>query len=158
MTIEANSLEQLGLCLYGRGWQTAISRDYDIQDRTVRHWVSGRNNVPERIFYDLIRRCGSKFAQNAMEIILSIGNGKPEEITIAVYPSNDDLVKITGEKWSCDVHRQVIEEMRDSLNGIIKVRLVDLSSGFYFRWLGDRENTPAMRALCVGESKVSRLS
>ena len=148
-----NDLEQLGLCLYGKGWQTALSRDYDVQDRTVRHWVSGRNSIPERILYDLISRCGSKFAQNALEIILSMGHGKPEEIAVAIYPSDEDLFKITGEKWSAGTHRLVIEEMKDSLSGIVKVRLVNLPAGFYFKWLGDRKNTPAMRAQCVGESR-----
>ena len=34
--------------LYGRhGWQTALARELDVNDRTVRRWVSGASPVPQ---------------------------------------------------------------------------------------------------------------
>jgi hypothetical protein len=34
-------LRQIGEALYGDRWQTAMSRDLNVVDRTVRRWVAG---------------------------------------------------------------------------------------------------------------------
>lgn len=33
--------------LYGPGWRSALARDLDINERTVRRWLAGQNPVPE---------------------------------------------------------------------------------------------------------------
>lgn len=39
--------------LWGYGWQTKAARHFEVADRTVRHWVSGRNAVPDGVMAEL---------------------------------------------------------------------------------------------------------
>lgn len=39
--------------LWGYGAQTRAARHWEVSDRTVRHWLSGRNPVPAGIMSDL---------------------------------------------------------------------------------------------------------
>ena len=47
-------LEAIGQALHGPEWQSALSRDLQISDRTVRRWVAGAN-IPTGVFVDLMR-------------------------------------------------------------------------------------------------------
>jgi hypothetical protein len=40
-------LKAAGEALYGRQWQTPLSRDLGVTDRTVRNWVVGVNRPPD---------------------------------------------------------------------------------------------------------------
>jgi DNA-binding transcriptional regulator YdaS (Cro superfamily) len=48
-------LLECGEALYGPQWQTALARDLDVSDRTVRRWVSGQRDVPAGLYVDLLR-------------------------------------------------------------------------------------------------------
>ena len=39
--------------LWGYGAQTRAARHWEVSDRTVRHWLSGRNTIPEGVISDL---------------------------------------------------------------------------------------------------------
>lgn len=137
----------MGFCLHGRGWQTALSRDYNIKDRTIRHWVSGRNHIPERIFNDLIRRCGHKLAEDVCQVILGMNISADEEIAIGIYQCDLDLMMITQETWTCDLHLKIVRYMRVYLRNIVKVKFVTINGHLYFKWLDGRKNTPVMRSV-----------
>lgn len=47
MTIE--QLEQAGRLLYGDQWQSALARALDVDNRTVRRWVSGESAIKDAI-------------------------------------------------------------------------------------------------------------
>ena len=44
-----NQLAHFGESIYGDGWQSALARDLDIADRTVRRWIAGEFKVPDEI-------------------------------------------------------------------------------------------------------------
>jgi hypothetical protein len=53
------NLNDTGLALYGRGWQTALARDLHMPPRTVKGWCNGRA-LPDlrRRLADLCRQRG----------------------------------------------------------------------------------------------------
>ena len=48
-------LVECGEALYGPQWQSALARDLDVSDRTVRRWVAGTIDVPVGLYVDLLR-------------------------------------------------------------------------------------------------------
>jgi hypothetical protein len=48
-------LVECGEALYGPLWQSALARDLDVSDRTVRRWVAGTSDVPAGLYTDLLR-------------------------------------------------------------------------------------------------------
>lgn len=49
--------ELLALCgqaLYGARWQTEIARDLQVDDRTVRRWLSGERSIPPGLRRELL--------------------------------------------------------------------------------------------------------
>lgn len=48
-------LVEAGEALYGPLWQSALARDLDVSDRTVRRWVAGTSPVPAGLYIDLLR-------------------------------------------------------------------------------------------------------
>lgn len=40
-------LREAGQALYGPIWQTALSRDLEVADRTIRRWANGQNAMPD---------------------------------------------------------------------------------------------------------------
>ncbi len=48
-------LVECGEALYGQQWQSALARDLDVADRTVRRWVAGTSEVPAGLYLDLLR-------------------------------------------------------------------------------------------------------
>lgn len=52
-----------GRALYGPLWQSALSRDLGVSDRTMRRWVAGTRNLPSGLRVDLLRLCIDHAAQ-----------------------------------------------------------------------------------------------
>lgn len=50
-------LREAGEALYGSRWQTEISRDLGVSDRTIRRWASGADDMPAGAMTDLWRIC-----------------------------------------------------------------------------------------------------
>jgi hypothetical protein len=46
-------LREAGEALFGPQWQTALSRDLEVNDRTIRRWANGQNPVPDGLAADL---------------------------------------------------------------------------------------------------------
>lgn len=47
-------LHEAGAALYGQQWQSALARDLDVSDRTLRRWAAG-GDVPSGLYLDLLR-------------------------------------------------------------------------------------------------------
>lgn len=48
-------LQRVGEALYGPRWQSDLSRDLGVSDRTVRNWVSGASEPPAGVYLDCLR-------------------------------------------------------------------------------------------------------
>ena len=48
-------LVEVGEALYGSQWQSALARDLQVSDRTVRRWVAGVYPMPSWVYVDLLR-------------------------------------------------------------------------------------------------------
>lgn len=48
-------LRDTGEALYGPRWQTDLSRDLGVSDRTMRRWAAGADDVPSGVYMDLLR-------------------------------------------------------------------------------------------------------
>ena len=48
-------LTECGEALYGPQWQSALARDLDVSDRTMRRWVAGASELPDGLYLDLLR-------------------------------------------------------------------------------------------------------
>jgi hypothetical protein len=48
-------LAEAGEALYGPQWQSALARDLDVSDRTVRRWAAGTHTMPDGVYIDLLR-------------------------------------------------------------------------------------------------------
>ena len=51
-----------GKALYGDRWQSALARDLDVSDRTVRRWVAGDEDLSPGTAMDLWRLCEERAA------------------------------------------------------------------------------------------------
>lgn len=49
MTSRSEILRRTGEALYGERWQSRLSRDLGVTDRTVRNWAAERTDCPEYI-------------------------------------------------------------------------------------------------------------
>jgi hypothetical protein len=61
--ISSNLLKRTGEALYGPRWQSDLARDLNVTDRTVRRWVEGTSNVPDRVYVDLLRLCEGRLLE-----------------------------------------------------------------------------------------------
>jgi len=60
--IMSKLLKDTGEALYGSQWQSALARDLDISDRTMRRWVVGADNIPSGVAMDLWRLAEKRVA------------------------------------------------------------------------------------------------
>ena len=56
-------LKRCSEALYGTRWLSELARDLNVTDRTVRRWVEGSSNVPERVYRGLVRLCEGRRAE-----------------------------------------------------------------------------------------------
>ena len=67
----------LGQYLHGERWQSPLSRDLRVNDRTMRHWAKGTQPIPhgvENEIYSLVanKRVGRTWSDNAEVIIRAL--------------------------------------------------------------------------------------
>jgi len=58
-------LETIGQTLHGQQWQSALARDLDVADRTVRRWLAGESAVPPGALKELRELCLKRSAELA---------------------------------------------------------------------------------------------
>jgi hypothetical protein len=52
-TSHSHLLRQVGEALYGVQWQSDLSRDISVSDRSIRRWLAGTDAVPEGVWADI---------------------------------------------------------------------------------------------------------
>lgn len=52
MTIE--QLEQAGRLLYGDQWQSNLARDFNIDSRRIRQWLTGDRHIPDWVYDEIV--------------------------------------------------------------------------------------------------------
>ena len=81
MTRRADILRRAGEALYGERWQSPLSRDLVVTDRTIRNWAAGRNecpdDVPEKLLH-ILRARGESVAKLTSTIEQQVGSGKKQ--------------------------------------------------------------------------------
>jgi len=123
----------------------ALANDLGVNKKTVQRWVKGERD-PSKFLFDYLawRVAGQMFWNIASN--LSYDN-LPESTNFAVYASEKELKDITGEPWNYVFHAKIMKCLSAMIEGIgIGCALVTIDAPGYFEWLGDRENTPAMRS------------
>lgn len=55
-------LKDTGEALYGPRWQTDLSADLNVSDRTMRRWLAGADDLPPGVAMDLWRICEERAA------------------------------------------------------------------------------------------------
>jgi hypothetical protein len=48
-------LSEVGQALYGPHWQSALSSDISVSDRSVRRWANGTDAIPWGVWFDIYR-------------------------------------------------------------------------------------------------------
>jgi predicted transcriptional regulator len=48
-------LREIGEVLYGPRWQSELSRELGVSDRTVRRWIAGAEEAKQGVYVDLWR-------------------------------------------------------------------------------------------------------
>jgi len=61
--VSSRLLKRCGEALYGHRWQTEVSRDLDVADRTVRRWLDGSSDVPDGVYLQLLSMCQERSAE-----------------------------------------------------------------------------------------------
>ena len=56
-------LSEIGQALYGEHWETTLSRQMAVSDRSMRRWANGTDRIPWGVWFDVYREVQSR-AQN----------------------------------------------------------------------------------------------
>jgi len=59
----SDQLDACGRALYGDQWQSPLSRDLDVSDRTMRRWLAGDSPIPLGLNIDLLRLLTERAAE-----------------------------------------------------------------------------------------------
>lgn len=135
--------------LYGPTRQASLaclSRDLNVSDVTVRRWIDGERPIDGGVQSDIVDLLAVHQCERIASVMASIPS-YPREIVLSCYETDSDLREITGEGWSAAFHALMLDRIAELLreHGII-VRPAPVNAPAYFKWLGKRENTPAMRS------------
>lgn len=93
-------LKTYGEFLHGRNWQSPLSRDLGVSDRTIRNWASGIYKPSDCAINAIIDICAAKYvmdkALNTSKVLNKIRYvaGVPEEI---YFRANEMLATLAQE-------------------------------------------------------------
>jgi hypothetical protein len=63
VTTNLQLLQQVGEALYGPRWQSSLSHQLGVSDRTMRRWFAGEHPVPDGVRDDLRRLVKERAAE-----------------------------------------------------------------------------------------------
>lgn len=93
-------LQAVGELLYGPRWQTDLSRDISVADRTVRRWLSGEDDVPYGAWRDIYFRLENRTTElERMKYRLS-GLVGTRTMTLQPIPNSKALADIYGVEFA----------------------------------------------------------
>jgi hypothetical protein len=75
MISRPDMLRRSGEVLYGDRWQTPLSRDLGVTDRTIRNWAAGRQDCPSDLPQRLLRVVRAR-GENVEHLILLLERSK----------------------------------------------------------------------------------
>jgi hypothetical protein len=87
VTVRSDLLKRAGEALYGERWQSSLSRDLGVTDRTVRNWAAERNDCPDDVpskLLDLLRHRGESMMKLTTAIEQHLGT---DEKPLRVRPA-----------------------------------------------------------------------
>lgn len=132
----------------------------DVQERTVRYWESGRNQVPEDVT-DLVSRIdamlNSLVAQTVDLVRSKIkAHGKPIGITLLRYRENADLWRFRPDfkPLPTTTHGALLARTRAALADLhVETRIVYMESSAYSTWLDGKPDTESTRSIWAAQQK-----
>ena len=57
-------LTEVGKALYGETWQSTLSADIAVSDRSMRRWANGTDQIPWGVWFDVYRRIEARAAHS----------------------------------------------------------------------------------------------
>lgn len=109
-----SDLIKLGEMLHGERWQTALSLDLGVSDRTMRYWVAGKHQIPQGAIDDLLILAAAKQVERLLQVIHEIG-AMPEYITLSAERMRLDLSTHTTNAILREI-AQILKENGMSVN------------------------------------------
>ena len=119
-------LMDAGEALYGDRWQTAIARDLEVSDRTVRNWTARKFPIPEGVQHDILALLSAR----EIEIARVRGGGErmlenvdPRTRIYSDSPESTFTFAACGFRSSADMHDRIA---RDWIGAGARPALVDV--------------------------------
>lgn len=119
-------LEDAGEALYGDRWQTAIARDLEVSDRTVRNWTARKFPIPVGVQRDILALLSAR----EIEIARVRGGGErmlenvdPRTRIYSDSPESTFTFAARGFRSSADMHDAIA---RDWIGAGARPALVDV--------------------------------
>lgn len=101
----------LGSMIFGARWQTELSREVEVSDRTVRRWRAGKYNIPADIQLQIIDMAADIQVRRIWDVLSEIGS-LPSEVPIKVY---DQDALVPGGNMTAATHRAMSERIAEKL-------------------------------------------
>lgn len=125
-----------------------------VQERTVRYWESGRNQVPpdvEALVLGIDQQLDALAAQ-VMTVVreqIAAHGGQPEDIVLLRYRENADLWHFRPDfkPLPTTTHGALLARCRAALADLhVKTRIVYMEPQAYGQWLDGRKDSEALRS------------
>lgn len=112
-----NDFIELSKAIFGGGWQSASAQALGVNNRTVRRWITGEHQPPDRVIDELAEMLAEKQFPQIIELIQSIEakHGTPESIPLAVYGADSNVQSMHQRPWTFDTDRLIKLHMADML-------------------------------------------
>jgi hypothetical protein len=92
-------LSEIGQALYGAHWETTLSRQMAVSDRSMRRWSNGTDKIPWGVWFDVYREVQSR-AQN----LDHWGKALYERVVIRECESRPEGKLNPDTDWYFEVH------------------------------------------------------
>jgi hypothetical protein len=98
-------LQNVGEFFYGQEWQAPLARDLRVNERSMRRWLAGTENIPQGIWTDLSSKL--KIYQNGLGILVNAVNTAASLIEVHAFKVWDsrqgDMVQARGKSTAARI-------------------------------------------------------
>tara|TARA_A100000171_G_scaffold47017_1_gene52506 strand:- start:752 stop:1228 length:477 start_codon:yes stop_codon:yes gene_type:complete len=132
----------------------------NVQERTVRHWESGRNTVPTQVATAIreLEKASLEMSKNLIDQVNSIvaEHGVPNgPVPVVRYADDEDLAHYQPNMQGLPTtfHAAAIARARWALIDVVEIEASTLNAGAYEAWrkLTHQEDSPQLRAQWASE-------
>ena len=148
-TSHSHLLRQIGEALYGAGWQSDLSRDIGVSDRSVRRWLAGTDAVPEGVWRDIHIHTEARwrtikyFDEEIVQLLSALHPIPNTQPRLDTWWLEFAMHAVAGRHVACRIRREVFSDrVRDD-------RPADWAN--YFRDHADAFYAIAQRKFAAGE-------